>query len=416
MAYSQDNERLSLPRGYIDRLLEMCKKSAIEFEVEDGCIECPASFHPLKGIALRSYQQRAVGAALRHEQGVIVSPTGSGKSLIGLEIIRKRQQKALILVHRKELAQQWIAVIKERLDINSGFIGDGKWHIGNEITVAMVQTLGMKQEALELSLVFGLVLVDEMHHLPCESFYEVLGLFFARYRYGLSATPQRRDGLEDLIYRAIGPAIAVIDRTEVEELGATVPAIIEVVETDFKPQYCESWSDFLTAVATSEKRNQLIVDGLQNLSGPTLVLVDRIQHAEDLARLLTEKKLPFTLAHGKLKSAERKAAMLAMQTSKITVGTTSMLGEGLDFPAWSALILASPISSEIKLLQAIGRVTRAAPGKQQAIIYDLKDDCGFAGASFKKRFEIYKKHKIQVEFPQRKAVDRKKSTDLTNST
>ncbi len=90
--------------------------------------------------------------------------------------------------------------------------------------------------------------------------------------------------------------------------------------------------------------------------------------------------------------------MNKMKTSQITVATTSLIGEGIDVSSWGVLVLASPISSEIKLLQAIGRVIRQAPGKKVALIYDLKDDCGFSGASFKKRFAIYQKNKIWVEF------------------
>jgi superfamily II DNA or RNA helicase len=400
--YSQSNKGLYLPRGYLADLLALCKKESIAFEIEDCRVTCPAIFQPLKGITLRPYQQRAVKSALQNEQGVIVSPTGSGKSLIGLEIIRKCKQKAIILLHRGELAKQWVAIIKERLGLDAGFIGAGECRVSNEITVAMVQSLATQQKVFkEFFLDFGLILTDECHHIPAKSFFEVIGNFTTRYRYALSATPQRRDGLEPLIYRAIGPAIAVIDKTEVEKLGATVPTIVEIVDTDFKPQNCDSWADYQTAIATSERRNKLIADGLQRLQGPTLVLVDRIKHAGNISKLLSENNVAHTLTHGRLKSTERRTAMEAMRTSKITVGTTSLLGEGLDFPAWCTLILASPISSEIKLLQAIGRITRAAPGKHQAIVYDLRDDCGFAGSSFKKRFEIYKKHKILVEFPKR---------------
>jgi superfamily II DNA or RNA helicase len=90
--------------------------------------------------------------------------------------------------------------------------------------------------------------------------------------------------------------------------------------------------------------------------------------------------------------------MERMKSCPITVATSGLIGEGVDIAMWTALILASPISSETKLVQAIGRAVRAFPGKQEAIIFDLTDDCGFSGASFKKRLEIYRKHNLRVNF------------------
>ena len=104
------------------------------------------------------------------------------------------------------------------------------------------------------------------------------------------------------------------------------------------------------------------------------------------------------LAHGKLPPEERESLMQRIKRSSITIGTTGLLGEGLDVAHWDTLILAAPVSSEAKLLQAIGRIVRPAQDKEIGIVYDLKDDCGFAGHSLKARLEIYKKHCIKFEF------------------
>ena len=132
--------------------------------------------------------------------------------------------------------------------------------------------------------------------------------------------------------------------------------------------------------------------------GACLVLTDRIKHAEQLSEMLNARNVPHVLAHGQLKKKDRSEAMESMKSAQITIGTTSLLGEGLDIASWSFLVMAAPISSEVKLMQAVGRVVRPAPGKEKALIYDLKDDSAFAGSSFKKRFEIYKKNKIWVNF------------------
>ena len=396
----EDNS-LILPRGYLSRLLWILQRGNIEYERDDQRFAFPISFiNHLYGVKLRPYQETCVESAIQREQGIIVAPTGSGKSLIGLEILRKRGQKSLIILHRSDLAKQWISLIKERLGIDAGLIGSGEWKIGDEITVALVQTLASREKDLP-ELPFGLVLVDECHHVPAQSFFQVLSLIDARFRYGLSATPIRADGLEKLIYYGIGPAIERIDRAEVEEIGATVPAEVKIIQTGFSPSYCSSWPAYTTELCGSSDRNLLIIELIARQTRPTLVLLDRVGHAENLSGMLNRRNIQHILAHGKVK---REGLLEKMRNSSITIGTSSLLGEGLDIKGWEILILGSPISSETKLLQTIGRVVRSAPGKEKAVIYDLKDGCGFAGASFKKRFAVYKENKIWVDFGKERAA------------
>lgn len=396
--FKYHDDGLILPLGYLKELKQTVKQNGEEFSIIDDRVRVNASFKSLRGVTLRPYQERAVGAALKHSSGTIVSPTGSGKSLIGLSIIQQQQQKTLILVHRTDLLKQWCKVIHDRLSVKPGIISGRDWNIDSDIVVGMIQTLSSRQEAVEeISRSFGLILVDECHHLPAQTFYDIIGNFYAKYRYGLSATPQRRDGLEPIIYRAVGSPIANIHREEVESIGATVPIHVQVINTLFRPTRCESWQDYQTALSTNEGRAELVVNMIQSLDEPTLCLVDRKEHAKYISKKLTEAGCDHVVAHGSLTKKNREQAMVNMKKSKITVGTTSLLGEGLDVPGWSNLILGSPISSEIKLLQAIGRVARAAPGKERAFAYDLRDDCAFSGASFNKRKSIYEAHNFFIE-------------------
>lgn len=390
---------LSLPRGFLSELLELCIRFEIKPSIEDLRVENPISFPTLKDVTLRPYQDRAVNLAMKEDQGSIIAPTGSGKSILGLEIIRCRGQKTLILVHRSDLAKQWIDVILEKFGIKAGFIGDGSFEIGNEITVGMIQTLSSKEnEAKALSKEFGLILVDEGHHLPAESFFSVLGHLSAKFLYCLTATPTRRDGLEKMIYRAIGEKIAFISKEEVEDIGATVPVKVIAIQTGFKPNFVDSWNEYLGAITHNAERNTLIIDLATESNEPTLILVDRVEHAEQLSEMMTRRDIIHVLAHGKIGKKDRNGMLERIRGARITIGTTGLLGEGLDIKNLAVLVMASPISSEIKLLQAIGRITRSFEGKENAVAYDLKDDCGFSGSSFNKRFEIYKKNKIWVEF------------------
>jgi len=392
------NGGVSLPRGYANDLIDLCDSKGIETSLEDLRSVHETTF-PSLNAELRPYQKRAVEQALQVEQGVIISPTGSGKSLIGLDIIRQRKQKTLIIVHRSDLAKQWTDVILERLGIKSGFIGDGRFEIGNKITIAMIQTLSSRaDDTKKIGESFGLLLIDEVHHIPAESFFEVVGGMSAKFLYGLSAIVRRRDGLEQMIYRSIGNIITTVKTEEVESLGATVPVSVVSVKTGFSPGSLNSWNEYMSAITADERRNALIVDLAQKATGPALILTDRVEHVTALSKQLLSIGIDHVLAHGQLKAADRTSVMANIKTARITIGTTGLLGEGLDVSSWSVLIMASPISSEIKLMQAIGRIVRPAPGKTKGIVYDLQDDCGFSGSSFNKRFEIYKKNSIWVDF------------------
>jgi superfamily II DNA or RNA helicase len=400
--FRYENGELILPRGYMNDLLQICKSHGVTPEIVDERTTKSCTYpDSLIGIVKRSYQIKAIEKALGFSQGLLVSPTGSGKSLMALEIIRTRGQKALILVHRQELGLQWKSVIEKHLGLEVGFIGDGEWAIGNEITVALIQTLSSREEDCKrISNEFGLICVDECAHVPAKTFYNVIGLFPAKYRYGLSAILDRRDGLMDIIFRAIGPVMDTITKIEVEAVRSIVPAEVMAIETGFEPTDLKSWNDYLTALSADSSRNELIIDIAKSQTTPTLILCDRIVHCEQLSGMMTRRGIDHILAHGKVK--KRSEAMENMRQAQITLGTTSLLGEGIDVSVWGVLILASPISSEIKLMQAVGRCVRPAVGKEKAIVYDLKDSCGFSGSSFKKRFEIYKKHKIWVEFHRKK--------------
>ena len=199
--YHFEGENIVLPRGYMRDLLSVFRKQNIAPKIVDERASSYCIYpEKLNGIELRPYQQRAVDEAMHFDQGVIVSPTGSGKTILGLEILRQRQQKTLVLVHRSDLAKQWIDVIQERMGITAGLIGDGEWELGGQITIAMIQTLSAQEERTKtLSNTFGLILVDECHHIPAMSFFDVIGLMNAKFRYSLSATLERRDGLEPIM-------------------------------------------------------------------------------------------------------------------------------------------------------------------------------------------------------------------------
>jgi superfamily II DNA or RNA helicase len=319
---------------------------------------------------------------------------------MGLEIIRCRQQRTLILTHSNELMKQWADEIKQLMAIDAGIIGGGKI-TQNNITIGMLQTLAKRPNLLqELSNEYGLVLIDECHHIPSNTFSKVINNLSCKYRYGLTATPHRRDGLHQLINRNIGDIVAKVSDKDVNNAGGIVPITIKMIRTHAF-YAVDAWGEYVTALTEDSERNQLIINIAvkASIKTSTLVLVDRVAHAETLSVMLDTSNIKHLLIHGQLKSKDRKQRMANIAESKLTVGTTGLLGEGLDVSSWTVLVLASPISSRVKLLQAVGRVMRTHAGKTCGYVADLVDECGFSISSYRKRKAIYQEKQFNLIEP-----------------
>ncbi|MBT5230185.1 MAG: DEAD/DEAH box helicase [Methylococcales bacterium] len=377
-----DDGTLTLPRGCFKNLAIQPE----DYELTDQQTLVPITL-PTPNFTLRGYQEKTLSDIDQQDSGVIVAPTGSGKTVIGIQLIANRQQKTLVLVHTKELLNQWRERISAAIasPIESiGIIGSGKWKEGEQITIGMIQTLTRNLDKVA-ELNYGLVIIDECHHLPAASFAKVMDTLPAKYRYGLSATPKRRDGLENMLYNRIGPKLAEIDKAVVEDVGGIITAQVKVFHTGIDV-FVSSWADFLTEIIESDERNifiaNLAIKAAKKM--PILILTDRVSHAEKLHAMTGG-----VLLHGQLKKSEREAGMQATESAAITIGTTSLLGEGVDVAGWQGLILATPLSGQGRLLQAIGRVIRPKEGKTMGFIADFVDECGFSVSSFRKRLAVY---------------------------
>lgn len=395
-AYRVADGNCVLPRGYGSRLSTVARDAGIYLRWEDRRIQAHTPFPAFfaDGTRLRgAYQTAAVDRVVGTTQGVLVAPTGAGKTVMALDVIRRRGQRALILVHTKGLADQWREVIMSKLGIEAGMIGSGKWQPGPQITVGMLQTLKSRPEqARAFASTVGLVLVDECHHIPAVTFAEMIGLFPAYCRYGVTATPDRKDGLGQMITRLIGEPLAEIKPDQVEDAGGIVPAQIRVLNTrlqidEVRTDEDGAWSKFLDAIATNVHRNRMIAEVAVEISRrhQVLVMADRVEHAETLATMIRGA----VLVHGKLPAEVRKRAFASLSTARITVGTKGLLGEGIDVSTWSCLIMVSPIAGGSGLLQAVGRVIRPAPGKQAGIVIDVVDDHPFGRSTWRKRQRVY---------------------------
>ncbi len=353
-----------------------------------------------------TWLQRALKLAIHAGGGVIVAPTGAGKTTMSIELASRLGERCLILVKSKDLAAQWIGAIKKFTGLDCGIIGGGKWLEGEQFTVATVQTLIKHEGGLD----YGLVIVDECHNVPAMQAYTVINCQHAKYRFGLSATPQRRDGLEMMIHAALGPVAAEIKQNEVE--GAVLPVIVATLNYAF-PGNPKSWTDFIAQLADDPERNRLIVNSAikSSRSVGTAVLTSTIEHAEKLHALIEQDGIKALLLHGQLSKKLREERMAAASENRLIVGTLSLLSEGIDWPHVGAVIFASPVSAEVnretpaatRLLQSIGRARRPFPGKQLAYVLDIVDKCRFGISAGRKRQQIYHQQGFEVRRLERAA-------------
>jgi len=373
---------LWIPRGYMRQLLLFCRRRGIKYEIDDRRRALPHVDFNFTG-QLKPFQQEAVKTMISRDFGVLNAPTGSGKTVMALYIIARRDQPALIVVHTKDLAYQWIERVGEFLGIPAdrvGFIGSGKKIIGKKITVALVQSLYKCAE--EVSKNVGFLLVDECHRCPSRTFTEAVTDFDSKYMLGLSATPWRRDNLSKLIFWHLGDVHHKIDQSLLVESGDVLAAEIIIRETDFKPYYdpVNEYSKMISELTSDDKRNRLIASDVarevKDNNGICLVLSDRKKHCGVLQALLRYRhKISSELLTGDLSGSERLGVLDRLNKGdvKVLLATGQLIGEGFDRKDLSPLFLTTPIKFSGRVLQYIGRVLRPAPGKKKARVYDYVD-------------------------------------------
>lgn len=386
-----------LPKGFIGRLLRFLTEQKIKFAFIDERKKLTAVNFSFKA-TLYVYQQEAVDVTEKKQMGIIVAPPGSGKTVIGLGIIANKKQPALIIVHRKQLFDQWVERIQSFLGIAEPFIGKiapGKFKIGSHITVAMIQSLPGSDSTGNVFKSFGTIIIDECHHVPAKTFREVIKSFTAYYMYGLTATPVRKNNDEKLIFIHIGDVIHETKLSSDKNASSKKVAVIIretglVIPFDYKTDKPETLYQIL--IHDSE-RNRLIIDDIKaeaNTGKRVLVLTERKAHIDVLYQYLKNNYEVITIS-GDDSAASKKLKFSQIKDGhfQILIATGQLLGEGADFDNLECLILSYPFAFEGKLIQYIGRVQRneAAP-----IIYDYRDiNIDYLEKQFIQRNRYYRK-------------------------
>jgi len=373
---------LWIPRGYLRQLILLCRRMGVEHRIEDRRRSLPPVDFTFRG-QLRPFQEAALDQMMARDFGTLSSPTGSGKTVMALCMIARRRQPAVIVVHTKDLAAQWMQRIEPFLGIPAaecGLIAGGRAKIGDTISVALVQSLYKCAE--EVSERIGFLVVDECHRCPSRTFTEAVTGFDSKYMLGLSATPWRRDNLSRLIFWFLGDVHHEVDTSHLVATGVVLAAEVIARETEFRPYHdpVVEYSKMLSELTADTVRNLLIAGDVareaRESAGICLVLSDRKAHCENLQALLRFRfKVESELLTGDLPIEERQEVVgrLNAGRARVVIATGQLIGEGFDCPNLSTLFMATPVRFSGRLLQYLGRVLRPAPGKEKARVFDYID-------------------------------------------
>ena len=410
--YEWNGNVLILPFGVCRELMPMLRGTPVVCDFkQDSVIKYGG-----EEIPLYDYQEEAVRRMIAAKYGILKATTGAGKTQIGIGMIKAIRRRALWLCHTADLLKQSMDRAKRYMDPGLiGTITEGKVNVGAGVTFATVQTMA-NLELTQYRDYWDVVIVDECHRVASSAtsftrYEKVLNHLAARHKYGLTATPERSDGLIQATFALLGgvvfevPEEAVADRVMKVKVR-TVETATEVTEECLNTDGTINYVKLIEHLTTDEKRNRLILEKIvENRGHSCLILSERLNQLEAIMKNLPEDMLAeAAFINGKMTSkaakAEREQALEDMRTGKkkYLFSSFNLSKEGLDIPCLDRLFLASPAKFSSIITQSVGRVRRTAEGKETPVVYDFVDqEIGFCRNAYRQRVRSYKKMDAEIE-------------------
>jgi superfamily II DNA or RNA helicase len=398
------SKKVVIPRGCMDFIRPYISKS----EVVDKRVLFTPRPVPTE-IEERFYQEDGIHELLQYEEGFLKAPAGSGKTVMGLELLARIGQPSLWLTHLDRLFKQVINRIEKFIplaaDRGIGEIREGSISISDFITVGMIPSM-IRMDLSQWKDFFGVVVVDEAHHVPASTFFQVIRQFAAYHIYGLTATDYRNDGLDPVMFRVIGDVRADIPYEILVEAGQIIRPVVQVVPTDF---YMPTenitrhlYQKVVKRIVADKKRNDLIVKTVLKEARQNricIVISGRRVHCRELFKRISKEWAKSAIAIGDMKDKDVDAAIEAMENGGINVLVTTFekLGEGFDLDKLDRLFFTVPFKAATRVEQGIGRLQRTAPGKTDAKVFEFVDErISYCVHLFNRRCEVYDKLAVGV--------------------
>lgn len=324
-----------------------------------------------KTVPLRDYQTDLTGELLKHDMGTMYAATAAGKTHMAAAMIAQRGVTTLFIIHTRELLKQTHSMFSELLGIPVGILGNSERDI-QPVTVSTVQTLYNLIKSNEFDIPFDMLIQDEVHHVPANTFYTVTGAMRNCYVYGLSATPYRLDGADLMIEAACGPIVTQITPTELIEKQVLSVPDCRFISVPGETSYSHAPRHVLVNkyIVRYEPRNNIIAHLSKQHAGQgdsVLISVNWVKHAELLHSMIPGSEI----LHGKCDGPTRERLLKGLQTKQVKILISTLMREGVDVPSLDVAINGAGGTDTI---QFVGRVLRRTSEKSTAIVYDFIDN------------------------------------------
>ena len=376
--YGETLDQLLLPRGVRSQAEAIAVEAGSRLDVIEAYGATDTVEHELQ-VILRPDQQDAVDALVVHELGVLVAPPGAGKTLMACALIALHRVPVLVIVDRQHLVEQW----RERL---ATYLGLDRKRIGllatsrkasGVVDLAMVQGLTRRDDLVEVTKRYGLVVVDECHHVPSVTFERAVRQIPVRRWLGLTATPYRRDRLQAMMAMYCGPIRhRMSESSDVRRLHREL-VIHDTAHTEIPGGHIQ---EIFRGIVADADRTKLVCDDISasvNEGRNNLVLTRWTEHLDAIVEELGRRGLAALVLKGGMSKKARQTVVdqLAQPglVGTVLVATASFLGEGFDCPALDTVFLAFPIRFKGSIVQYVGRILRPTPDKTRVVVHDYVD-------------------------------------------
>lgn len=381
------NGNLYFPEGCLPRVRDVLDRLNVNYDVE-GLVR------PGRGdldiawesdMTLRDYQQEAVDECLKNGAGVVVLPTGTGKTLIGLKLIEEIKRPAIVLCHQQEIADQWVERIGSTLGVDAARYYGGTRENG-DIMVALYQSIYDEGDIRDdARLDHDVAIFDETHRVGADTFSRVAMSVNARYRYGLTATPEREDNATLRVIGGTGPFIADLSAERMIDEGWLAEPQFEIKRAPPAGGSYRQWQDeYREEIVENEARNAMIAEAVADLEKPCYVHVERINHGERLESMIPDAQFVYS------DSSDREETIQAFKDGEIPVLISTLLGEGFDLPAMASLVMAGGLKTSVGAIQKVGRALR--PETETATIVDFNDRGHWVSEHSAERIRTYRNY------------------------